>query len=77
MCEPHLLGIRNERVGKLAVRQDPVAILRNPAPGTEMNFIDAHRRLTVCRRTRARVSGRRGRPWTMEAVRGGRSAAKA
>jgi hypothetical protein len=53
MCEPHLLGIRNERVGKLAVSQDPVSILRNPAPGSEMNFIDAYRRVTVSRRPRA------------------------
>jgi hypothetical protein len=41
--EAHVLHVRNETLGKLAVGEESIAVLRHPSPRAEMDLVDRHR----------------------------------
>src|SRR5207244_3185703 len=49
MGEVHALGVAHELVGELGIAETPVSLLRHPAPGAEVAFIDGDRRGPLAR----------------------------
>ena len=49
----HLAHVGHERVGQLAVAQEPVALLGNATPRAEVHLVDRHRALAPAVERRA------------------------